>query len=148
MKVIRLEPGTTKNSEGRTFPYGNLSELDEVIEARWQAHERLKAKGTICPYVFHRHGTQIRDFRSAWKTATTAAACPGCITHDFRRTAARNLVWAGVPEKTAMLLTGHKTRSVFDRSDIVKEQDLREAVSKLASRSGQYRDSGRKNAVS
>jgi integrase len=142
-KLIRLEPGETKNSEGRTFPYANLPELDELIEARWQARERLlKARDKICPYVFHRHGEPILTFRKAWKAATIKAGCPGRIPHDFRRTAVRNLIRAGVPEKTAMQLTGHKTRSVFDRYDIVNEQDLRDAVGKLAGEgSGQDRDS-------
>lgn len=131
-KTIRLEPGTAKNREGRTFPYGVLPELEDVITDQWQERERLKTAGTICPYVFHRAGKAISDLYGAWRAACRTAGVPGRIPHDFRRTAVRNLVRAGVPEKTAMQLTGHKTRSVFDRYDIVSESDLRNAVEKLA----------------
>lgn len=147
--VVRINPGQTKNAEGRTFPYGDLlPELRDVLEAQWDAHETLKAAGVVCPYVFQRDGAPIRDFRGAWQAACATAGCPDRIPHDFRRTAVRNLSRAGVPDTIAMKLTGHKTRSVFDRYDIVNEADLRDAIGKLAAagtekgqstRSGQVR---------
>ena len=75
----------------------------------------------------------------AWQTACENAGVPGKIPHDFRRTAVRNLVRASVSERTAMQLTGHKTRSVFDRYGLVNEADPREAVGRLAA-TGTERD--------
>jgi integrase len=62
-----------------------------------------------------KHAKQITRFDKAWKAATIAAGCPGRIPHDLRRTAVRDMVRRGVPERVAMKLTGHKTRSVFER---------------------------------
>ena len=56
---------------------------------------------------------------------------PTRFLHDCRRTAARNLIRAGVPERVAMLLTGHKTRAIFDRYHIVHEQFLLAAGDQL-----------------
>ena len=134
--TVRLEPGTTKNSEGRTLPYDSLPELGHVVARQWQEHERLAAADVLCPFVFHRRGKPIKGFRKAWATACEAAGCPGKLPHDFRRTAVRNLVRAGVPEKAAMAITGHKTRSIFDRYNIINEADLRSALGKLAAPTG------------
>ena len=82
----------------------------------------------LCPYVFHRIGKPIGDFRDAWVKAPTITRLAGKILDDFRRTAVRNMTRAGVPERVAMMV--HKTRSVFDRYDIVSDDDLREAARK------------------
>ena len=142
--TVCLDPGTTKNDEGRMFPFDLMPELRDVLE-----HQRTvttaveQQEGRIIPWVFHDAGTSLLDpsghavsaFRKAWRAACLKVACPGKIPHDFRRTAVRNLVRAGVPERVAMQLTGHKTRSVFDRYDIVNEADLRDAVQKLSAAS-------------
>ncbi len=147
-RTIRLEPGQTKNAEGRTLPYDLLPDLANIIDAQWKAHERLARGGLLCPFVFHRDGIQVKDFRVAWRAACEAAECPGKLLHDFRRTAVRNLVRAGVPEKTAMQITGHKTRSVFDRYDIVNEADLRTAIGKLAGTGTEKGQSAKRGRVS
>jgi integrase len=139
--VIRLNAGETKNGEGRVFPYDALPELAQLLaRLRRDSDARQKRTEVICPWVFHDDGRPLtlecgwasHEFRRAWREAVTVAGCPARLPHDLRRTAVRNLVRAGVPEKTAMMLTGHKTRSVFDRYDIVNEADLRQGVARLA----------------
>jgi hypothetical protein len=133
--TVRLEPGTTKNKEGRTFPFAEFPELRTLLEEQRARTEALqRTTGQIIPWVFHRDGKPIKDFRSVWRTARKEAGAPGRVPHDFRRTAVRNLVRAGVPELVAMRLTGHKTRSVFDRYNIVSEGDLSEAGARLSRR--------------
>ena len=94
----------------------------------------------IIPYVFphfagspQRRGARRCDVRKAWATACAAAAVPGMCRHDLRRTAVRNMVAAGVSERVAMEITGHETRSVFDRYNIVSAGDLAEAARKMDS---------------
>jgi len=106
----------------------------DAIEAAWTERERLKNK--IVAVVFHRKGRPIRGFRKAWISACKAAKVSGRIPHDLRRTAVRNLVCAGVPERTVMMVTGHKTRSVVDRYDIVSEADLADAARRLNALTG------------
>lgn len=131
--IVRLEPGTTKNDEGRVFPFAVLPQLANLLRRQWEHTEALqRATETIIPWVFHRNGTPIRYFRDSWKTACKRAGLQGRIPHDFRRTAVRNLERAGVPRSVAMKLVGHKTESVYRRYAIVSEADLSEGVAKLA----------------
>ncbi len=131
--TVRLEPGTTKNDEGRTFPFAILPELAEVLlEQRRRTYEVQAKTDKLIPWVFHRNGDPIKGFRKAWDKACKAAGVPDMIPHDFRRTAVRNLERAGVSRSAAMKLTGHKTESVYRRYAIVSEADLAEGVKKLA----------------
>ena len=90
------------------------------------------------PLVFHRDGIPIRRWRTAWRTACQAAGVPTRFLHDCRRTAARNLIRASVPERVAMLLTGHKSRAIFDRYNIINEQELLEAGDQLVAYLAQH----------
>ena len=145
-RIIRLEVGSTKNKDGRTVYLDD--ELLSLFKKQW---ENRKQQAKLTPYVFsNRSGDgRIREIRKPWNEACRTSQLgygykisegyvvkwkeelpAGPIFHDFRRTAVRNMVRAGVPERVAMMISGHKTRSVFDRYDIVNEADLQLAALK------------------
>jgi integrase len=134
--TLRLEPGTTKNEDGRIAYI--TPELRALLAAQLGRVEALQKKlGRIVPHLFpnlrgRRAGTPRKDIRTTWATACRRAGCPAMLPHDFRRTAVRNMVNAGVPERVAMKVTGHKTRAVFDRYHIVSPGDLQDVARRLA----------------
>jgi len=138
--VVRLEPGTTKNNEGRVFPFSASPELTVLLERQRQITTAVEREtGRLITSVFHRRGKPISNFREAWKIACASAGCPGRLVHDLRRTAVRELERAGVPRSVAMLLTGHKTESIYRRYAIVSEADLAEGVARRAAFHGSSR---------
>jgi integrase len=135
--TLRLEPGSTKNDEGRVVYV--TPELKSLLAAQLERIRAVEKKtGRIIPHLFpylsgpRRLGQRRRDFRKAWVAACKAAGVPGMHRHDFRRTAVRNMVNAGVPERVAMKVTGHKTRAVFDRYHIVSPTDLQDVAHRLS----------------
>ncbi len=124
--TVRLEPGTTKNKKPREIFL--TGELLDVVQRQREIRDMLYPD---CPWVFFRGGKQIKSFRRSWTAACRAVRLEGKILHDFRRSAIRNMVRAGIPERVAMDLSGHKTRSVFERYNIVSETDRLEAANRL-----------------
>jgi integrase len=133
-KVVRLDPGTTKNREGRSFPF--TSALETLLKDQLAEHERLKKADRIVSLVFHRDGERIKNFRRAWISACKAAGVPGRLVHDFRRTAVRNLERAGVPRSSAMAMVGHRAESIYRRYAIVDSGALRDAAAKIDNAAG------------
>lgn len=154
-RVIRLEPGTTKNQDGREVT------MTAVVFALVSQCIQGKSPND---YVFTRSdGKPVRDFRDAWANVCCAVGlgrlgcsdcgapvdaeyrCGSCdrkwnrtelkyrglIFHDLRRTAARNLRRAGVAEGVIMRVGGWRTRSVFERYNIVSQADISDALQKL-----------------
>jgi integrase len=122
--VIRLTPRRSKTKTGRVLPIS--APVQQVLNRRLRLRRARDAR------VFHRDDVTVRAWRTALRDACRTANVPHRLLHDCRRTAARNLIRAGVPERVAMLLTGHKTRAVFDRYNIVNEQELLTAGQRLA----------------
>jgi len=118
-RIIRLRAAVSKTADGRSLPLEGP--LWDLFKRRWE--------GRNMQWVFHRNNRPIGDFRKAWLSACKKSGVRR-IFHDFRRSTARDMIEAGVPEKTVMEILGHKTRSMLDRYNIVSETQKREAVRK------------------
>ena len=127
-KIVRLYRGATKTGDPRTVPM--IGAMEEVL---LQAKIKRDELWPDCPWVFSRLGEPLKDFRGAWETACSRAGLDDLLFHDLRRSGARNLSRAGVPERVIMGITGHKTRAMFDRYNIVSESDLTDAAAKMKS---------------
>jgi integrase len=119
--VLRLD--RSKNGEGR--------EVTMTPTIRLLLAECARGKRPD-DFLFSRaDGKPVKSFRDAWKKMVAAAGVPELTLHDLRRTAVRNMVRAGIPEKTAMMISGHRTRDVFERYNITDQRDIKQAVARL-----------------
>jgi integrase len=133
-REIRL--AETKNGEGRVVAIaGELAAImDRLVKAR--AVKRHDNSVMLSETVFHDDAQPItrKRFILAWTAARKAAKLPGRLFHDFRRSAARRHIAAGVSQAVAMRITGHKTPSMFRRYQIVEKDDVARALEQVASR--------------
>ncbi len=123
---IRLRAENAKNGTPRLIPLeGELS----TLIARRKAARQVKVNDTVMlsALIFHRQGDPVREFRKSWASACKKAGIKR-LFHDLRRSACRNMLAAGVPQVTAMKLSGHKTDSMFRRYAVDSESDLRKAL--------------------
>lgn len=131
--TVRLEAGTTKNNQGREFPFGVLPELDDLLRHQRKYTEQVSRQtGRIIAHVFHRNGVPIKTLRRQWKQAATKAGYSDAWFHDLRRSAIRGFERAGISRSVAMKLSGHETEAVYRRYAIADSVALEEGVAKLA----------------
>jgi len=113
----------TKNGEDRSVP---------IIGPAREAIEGLKKLHTDSPHVFVRaNGKPIRDFKRAWAKAVSDAKLGRKLFHGLRRSAAVNLMAAGVDSQTARKITGHKDAATFEQYRVLVDSALQEAGRKL-----------------
>lgn len=124
--VLRLPGSITKNKRGRAL--GLAGDTRAIIE------HRIKARRLDCPLIFHRvskgkEGQPVKGIDKQWANALEDAALPeGRLFHDLRRCAVRTLIRSGVDASVAMKVSGHKTRSILDRYNIIDESETAAAL--------------------
>jgi integrase len=153
-EVYSLEWGQVNWTEGKLYLKAQDTKTDtprvlyltgDLLRVLTAWKSRSDQTSPHCPWICHRDGIRLASLKRSWKRTcervglgklvevegTSKKVWTGKIPHDFRGTAVRNMVRAGVPEKVAMAISGHKTRSVFDRYNIVNEADLERAARSL-----------------
>jgi integrase len=130
--MLVLNAYETKNGQPRKFPLETIPELKETIEQQLQATRTLEVEsGQMIKWLFHNRGNPIIDYLPAWRKACAAARLPGRIPHDFRRTAARNLINAEVDPLTTMQLVGWEDIGMLKRYNIINDETLKRGAAKL-----------------
>ena len=130
---LRLEKRQTKTKQSRVAPlYGDLRKWLEAAYASrdpdcptivaWEPKPKA-APGKTAP---------VSETKTAWKSAAVRAKVPEALVHDLRRAAVRNMKLAGLGDKEAMMISGHKTTSMLHRYQIVDEQDIQRFGEKMA----------------
>ena len=126
--VLRAE--LSKNKQ--PYRISMNQELAELIERRRQDRAIPTPEGVaMSRYIFLRNGKPVGDFRRPWRRACAAAGCAGTIPHDMRRSAVRNLIRAKVPRSIAKRWTGHESDAVFERYNIIDNDDMQLAAELL-----------------
>jgi len=122
--LIRLSAGQTKTKRARTLPiYGDMR--------RWLEQQRGTCPAD-CAWVFHgAHGRPVDNHPNGWLEACKRANLAELLFHDLRRSAVRNMKRAGIQDRVAMEISGHRTRSIFDRYNIIDVADLKSAGERL-----------------
>ena len=123
---IRLASAQTKTKQARVIYL-----TGDFLRVMLKAKELRDRDFPSCPYVCHREGQPFDNLRQGWIAACKRVGLASKTFHDLRRTGVRNLIRAGVSETVAMKISGHKTRSVFDRYNVTSEEDLRQAAERL-----------------
>lgn len=120
--LIYVNGRVTKNRHPKTAPiYGDMKPWLEMLLSRGEV------ESPNCIWLFSRKGKPVKDFKADWAQACEKAGVPGLLFHDLRRTAVRNMIRAGVPEKVAMQISGHKTASMLWRYNITDARDIKDA---------------------
>lgn len=128
--TLVLDPNAAKIGKGRVIAV--VGPLRAIVE------RRLARRRFGCELVFHRtskgrDGQPVKDFTKQWRAALAAAGLDATlIPYDLRRSALRNMVRGGTDYTVAMKISGHRTRSTFDRYNIVSTEDISAAIARTA----------------